>query len=160
MKVLSCPQCGGTVYLTQYPGVYHCRYCRTLVYEETIQKLELKKQELDLSKQILAETQAANLKRAERVRNWHKLCSVYWGFILITFFLGMAGAFFSFPASIGEYLTYCILLRVPVSPVIAALRPDASYSADAPPICSKVVLVGIFWIFDMVLWCFLLMMLV
>ncbi|GEM_PF-2798177 len=158
MKIMNCPQCGGTLCLTQYPGVYHCRYCRTLVESDVaaLQEIELRKQQLKLQELALMDAKAAKLKKQRKVLHWQKFCCFWWGFIALTFVLGAFAAFFptALSQTISVILQNCLLLRSFSSLLVACVRPDQCYESYSPPACSKSVLLFLFWFADMFQWVF------
>ena len=156
MKTLTCPQCGGTLHLTQYAGVYHCRYCRTLVESDVqaIRELELRERELALREQSMVDVRAVQQKRVQKVQRWQTLCHIWWGFIGLTMAVSIFGAFCETSLPLGEVVMVCLYVRFFGSPLVTWLRPDSCYELYDKPACSQGVLLFLFWFADMFQWVF------
>ena len=158
MKTLICPQCGGMLNLTQYPGVYHCRYCRALVESDVqaLREIEVRERELALREQSLLDVRIVQMKRAQKVQIWQTLCHIWWGFIALTFLMALYTAFWktSLTLPLSEVISLCLTVRVIGSPVVTFLRPDNCYEVYDKPACSQGVLLFLFWFADMFEWVF------
>jgi len=161
LKTMNCPQCGGVLHLTQYPGVYHCRYCRNIIESNVIalHEMELQKYQLQLQEQALLEEKTARLKSLKKVRNWQYLCAFWWGFIALTFLLGIFAV--CCPTTLSHVLAnmimMCLQLRAVGSLAVTCARPDKNYELSAPPACSQGVLIFLFWFADMFQWVFVIL---
>jgi len=162
LKTMNCPQCGGVLHLTQYAGVYHCRYCRNLVESNVIElrEIALREQEVRLQRYALAKSMAEEnimrVKKEKKLKKWQHFCLFWWGFILLTLLLGIFAQFCS--AALAHTLAIviggCLKLRAAGSLAVTCIRPDDCYEISAPPVCSKSVLLFLFWFADMFQWVF------